>query len=205
MIEYEQYKKLYSFCGYSCSWAVWDAPADGNWRSKSRMGDVPNFDNPTVFKQLHSDYILVGLNKAKHDLGENRKDIPWADFHSPDTRRSQDYKMRYAFHEIEYAKKYWGCFITDVYPNIIETDSNKALLDVTAKDTEKAISSLLDIWEILGSRSTIVAFGNDAANELLKYKNDFDAKGIKLLMIRHYSASGITEFLETLKNPKELN
>lgn len=143
-----------------------------------------------MIKQLNDSYIFVGLNPAAHDQAAQSIQ-PWGNFHSGDKKRSQDYKLRYALCGTEY----WGAFITDVYPEIIDTDSNSTMKKVTLKGTEDSVKTILDIWQLLGERATIVAIGNKAYSVLRKWL----PTDIVLKKIRHYSSRmNIDQYKETV-------
>lgn len=180
MIELEKFDTLLEEFGYSSSWTVWSAPSNGNWKSKDSISDMTVFSNRNkLINILNCNYIFVGLNPAAHD-NASYSCVAWGNFHSSDTRRSQDYKLRNALRET----KYWGSFITDAYAEIVDTDSNSAMSKVTNEKTCESIEKILRIREILGGTATIIAIGNKAFSVLKKRL----PKDIELKKITHYSS-----------------
>ena len=185
MIKKEIYIKLKRKFGKNSSWTIWDGPENGNWKSKSNIGSLQCFENEdNLLKKLNPNYIFVGFNPAAHDNKEVEKKI-WSNFHSSDIKRSQDYKLRYALN----GTKYWGSFITDVYPEIVETDSTKVSSKASNNMINESIDNLIYVRELLGNEATIVAIG-DAAYKVIK--NNLP-KDVKLIKIMHYSYQSINQ------------
>lgn len=180
MVDYQQYSILLKEYGSTSSWAIWAAPTNGNWRSKDSMSDMTPFSRTEdLLKSLNGDHIFVGLNPAVH-IQMSHNPIPWENFHSGDIRRSQDYKLRFALRET----KYWGAFMTDLYSEIKDTNSNSAIKKVTVSLTKESINSLLHIRSLLGGKASIIAMGSKAYAVL---KNNLP-NHVNLKMITHYSS-----------------
>ena len=180
MISQETYITLLNEFGFSSSWTAWSAPANGNWKSKDSVSDMSLFtDADKITTVLNGNYIFAGLNPSVHDIAAYQV-VAWDNFHSSDTKRSQDYKLRYALR----GTKYWGSFITDVYSGIAEVNSNAAMRKVTESKTNESVEKILCIREILGGTATIVAIGNKAFSVLKKNL----PSDIELKKITHYSS-----------------
>ena len=136
-------------------------------------------DEEKLLASLNGDYIFVGLNPAAHEYTPHVI-VPWENFHSSNIKRSQDYKLRYALR----GTKYWGAFITDIYPEIVDTDSASAMKKATKTATKESINNVLRIREILGGTATIVALGTKAHAVLKKHL----PKDVELKKIMHFSA-----------------
>lgn len=180
MIEQKVFDTLTEEFGHSASWTVWSEPANGNWKSKDSISDMTLFsDKKNLINILNQDYIFVGLNPAVHADGSYKR-CKWDHFHSSDTKRSQDYKLRYALR----GTKYWGSLITDIYPEIRDTDSDNAMRKVTNDSTYQSVERILRIREMLGGIATVVAIGNKSFSVLSKsLPND-----VELKKITHYSS-----------------
>ena len=171
MISNSVYKLLAKY-GQTSSWAIWSAPKNGNWKSKDSIGDLSVFSNANICAQQNDEYIFVGLNPSR-----KISSAPWSNFHSND-RYAQDYKLRYALKDT----KYWGSFMIDLYPDIVDVNSADAMGKATSAATN--ISDLIQIWNILGEKATVVAMGNEAWKVLRKIL----PANIPLVKIKHYSA-----------------
>ena len=164
MITQSTYEQLKHTFGYTSSWALW---SDGDGvHPKSGISDMKPFhvSEKVLLEKLNPNYIFVGLNPAAHNVDPDTE--PWQAFHSADIKRLQEYKLRYALK----GTKYWGAFMTDLLPNIIETNANKALSDIDVQDWKKAINDLKRIIEILkqDGNPIVIAFGNRVYNTLRK-------------------------------------
>ena len=180
MIKQETYNALRERYAYTSSWTIWVNPDDEKWNTKSNIGDTSCFaDTEKVVNIINPEYIFVGLNPAKHNSEEGGP-VEWGAFHSGDKKRSQDYKLRYALKDT----KYWGSFITDIYTEIVETNSNAATKKATTQMTKQSLDNLYEIREMLGGTATIVAIGNKAHRIL---KKNLPAE-IELKKIRHYAS-----------------
>ena len=183
MIDKEVYSCLEKKYSDIASWTIWSDPEKGNWSSKSKIDDMSIFKDDDITEKLKSDYIFVGYNPAKHNTNNNKEES-WCSFHSGDSKRGQDYKLRYALHETPYE----GSFIIDLYPEIIETDSARVESEVDLQMTSKSIKRLLEIRELLGGKATIIAIGNKAHNILKKeLSKEQLSNNIILKKITHYA------------------
>lgn len=183
------YERLKMYKGDS-SWAIWSIPEDLN--SKKDISDLEVFKNEKMLIRATREckYVFVGLNPSnqtqchecknkegcvyKEEVSKKKKQ-PWYNFHSACTLKSQDYKLRKALH----GTKYWGSFITDIEPHIIETDSRK----VSTIPTNKAKEKVENIIDLMGENIVFVAMGNKACSILKKLVPE----GVDLKKITHYS------------------
>lgn len=179
MIDKCVYDALRDKFAMTSSWAVWSEPENGNWKSKSSIANLGCLmESSELLKELNGDYIFVGLNPARHNVIDTGE--PWGAFHSGDTKRAQDYKLRYALR----GTKYWGAFMTDIYSGIIETNAKNAIDKTTPQMTSDSIEDLLEIRNFLGGKSIIVAMGNKAYKILSKHL----PTEVHLKKIQHYSS-----------------
>ena len=178
MIDKNVYDALKNKFSSTSSWAVWASPENGNWRSKDSISDLSCLvESPELLEQLTGDYIFVGLNPASHNVIDTGE--PWSAFHSGDTKRAQDYKLRYALRGTEF----WGSFMTDIYTGIVETAAQQAINKASPEVTRNSIANLLEIRNILGTHSTIVAMGSKAYRILMKELPE----DVELKKIHHFS------------------
>ena len=144
------------------------------------------FHDKKLLEKLNIDYVLVGLNAAKHD--GTYKGEPWKAFHSDDKKRQNDYKLRHAL----YGTNLWGAYLTDVIKGLICTSSDKVIqaLKNDPDEYKKQISSFKEELDILrgglnGRDPVVIAMGNNAFRILDQNKA---ALGLgKILKISHYS------------------
>lgn len=180
MISKEQYDSLIrKQYGATSSWTIWAKPDNDLWKTKSNIADISFFQNEDIINYLCPDYIFVGLNPSKHSNSAACTEL-WRNFHSGDAKKSQDYKLRYALKDT----KYWGCFITDVFPTIIEKDSNCAMKKTNKSMTTESIEMILQARDILGGHAVIVAVGGKAYKIL---KKGLSGTNACLKKITHYS------------------
>ena len=179
MVSKKAFNQLKKEFGYLSSWTIWTMPVEG--KPKSNIGDLTVFDNPDILNELNNEYIFVGLNAAEHDTPD---DAIWGGFHSRDSKRQQDYKLRYALQ----GTKSWGSYITDAIKGLKETEGNKVLKEFKKNSTlrEKSIKELNREIELLGGTPILVAIGVKA-NTVLSMIGD-DLKNVKgIVKIPHYS------------------
>lgn len=162
-LQYEEIKKKY---GNSASWAVWAEEGD---TPKSNISDLSIFENKDIIKQLNPNYVFVGLNPSVQDVD---KDI-WHNFHSKDTKRQNDYKLRYAFKNT----RFWGAYLTDLVPNIEETNSNKVQISTIN------VNKFRDEIALLGTNPVLIAFGDKVYNALVENMGH----EYKIYKIKHFS------------------
>lgn len=160
--QYEQIKKKY---GKSASWAIWKE--EGN-TPKSNIDNLSVFNDKEIYKKLNPNYVFVGLNPSVQDTNNEI----WRNFHSPDTKRQNDYKLRYALKNT----KFWGAYITDLN-GIKETNSNK--VSVSATD----VRSFKEEIALLGTKPVLVALGDKVYNALMKYLSE----EYTIVKIKHFS------------------
>jgi len=162
LAQYNQIKKKY---GKTASWAIW---ANEGKAPKSHTDDLSVFNNVDIYKKLNPNYVLVGLNPSVQDTNEE----PWRNFHSTDTKRQNDYKLRYTLQNT----KFWGAYITDLNHKK-ETNSNK----VTISDED--IYLFKHEIALLGTKPVLIALGNKVYEALSKYlSNEY-----KIVKIQHFA------------------
>ena len=160
---YNQIKKKY---GKSASWAIWAEEGD---KPKSNISDLSVFDDDCIIEQLNPNYVFVGLNPSVQDIDTNI----WHNFHSKDTKRQNDYKLRYALKNT----KYWGSYLTDLAPDIKETNSNKvSVSDINVKKFKEEIA-------LLGTKPVLIAMGDKVYKTLI----DCLENTYNIVKIKHFS------------------
>ncbi len=165
MLQPEIYNQIKCEYGKSASWAVWAE----EWNTpKSNIGDLSIFDDLEIYKRLNPNYVFVGLNPSVQDTSEEI----WHNFHSTDTKRQNDYKLRYAIKNT----KFWGAYITDLN-GVKETDSNK--VSVSADDVQAFTQEIA----LLGIKPVLIALGDKVYNALVKYLSG----EYTIVKIKHFS------------------
>jgi len=173
------------------SWAIWSDPSDGNWEGKTSIGEIDNMRigddiysiNEYSYSQLKSKdvkYIFVGLNPtSQSEIGKSYHTGDTAD-----TQKSNDYKLRYAFHNTAC----WGAFLTDLFE---EEASNESALREKVREkrnisleayAKERIPLIKDIRKQIGATAIVVAFGKTVYDLL---KKDFEKE--ELIKIPHFS------------------
>lgn len=169
MYSLTEYKNLISKYGAFASWAIWDY--------------IKPYDTEVInenYKQLHSNYVLLGLNFS-HELVGNI----WQNFHDNTHAR----KIKYACNDT----KLRGSYITDLFKGIPEAKSSNLRYRLTNKiideNVELFIQEMKDIK--LNDKSQFIIFG-DLATQLF---NSYFSKNYKnnVLSIRHYSDYRLTD------------
>ena len=167
-------KKKY---GQHASFAIWLNPES---KTKEMVGDLGMFELAsltTTLAQIHTKYILIGLNVSRSLIRG-----PLANFHD-DSRFSQDYKLRYALND----SALWGAYITDIFKDVEEVDSTKIMkfMNVNYEIVDHHIKKLqLEIADVSRNEDTkIVAIGGASYSVLKKYFS----KSHEVLKIRHYA------------------
>ena len=173
----KRYKELEEKFGQVGSWAIWAEPGEN---AKSNTADMSVFDNPDLLKLLNTDLVFVGLNQAVHDRKDGYKGS-WANFHSDDNKRQNDFKLRYALMDTPY----WGSYMTDVIKSHFDTISTNVVKGISEKEipVEKHIETLKKELKILGGKPILVALGGDVYNILKNYLAD----EYKIIKVYHYS------------------
>ena len=141
----------------------------------------------------------------KCPVNQDVEDGDWKDFHSECKRKTQDHKLRKAFNDIN-NREYWGSFMIDLY-QYNEPNSSKVQKMASEEDLVSAIDILSDVWHKLGCHSTIIAMGIITSDNLKRRIDTIENKGINrkyLKQVRHFSAPGMTSFINSLKMPKPL-
>ena len=166
--------------GLYASWAIWSNVGD---KPKSNIGDLSMFDlrkNPTLLEQLKPHVILVGLNISRGLIKES-----FANFH--DSRpQGTDFKIRHALQ----GSDYWGAYMTDLFKDLDEKDSNKvkALIKNDPSLIAAHVTFLRDeIRHVVGessARATLIAFGDVVYTHL---KNNFSTE-CEVKKIPHYAS-----------------
>lgn len=187
MITEKTYNTLVEEYGNTSSFTLWSNPENGKYNSNSNIGDLSIFKSEDILNKLKNDFLLICLNPANHKpVSKDVKKL--SSFHS-DYSFSKDFKLRAALKNTPL----YGCFITDLIPSIIETDSSKVLKTVDEKYYRSSIQEIIRIRNILGDKATIVAVGDAAYRILKKYL----PKNVELIKIRHYSSyCGANEYRE---------
>ena len=179
--------------GAYASWTMWQDVKP--WEApKAHMGDLSIFDDEdTLLDIVHTDIVFVALNAADRDVA----DRPFSMFHDT-SPRANDYKMRYAFKDTVL----WGSYITDLFHNLRETDSNKVSRhlavnpDFLKTQLDRFKQELADIAEPGYPKPILVALGGTVKGLL-----DIHLRpaGYNVLSIDHYSLTGT----KTRSNNKE--
>lgn len=166
MLKPSQYEEIKNKYGKSASWAVWKD--EGN-TPKSNISDLSVFNDKEIYKKLNPNYVFVGLNPSVQDTTEEI----WHNFHSPDTKRQNDYKLRYALKNT----KFWGAYLTDLVSNVEETNSNKVFV------SDKNIKKFKEEIALLGVKPVLIAMGDKVYKALIScLKDDFT-----IVRIKHFS------------------
>lgn len=162
------------------SWAVW-AHEEASEPPKARVGDLTVLDpdrNPGLLDELNPDVVLLGLNASSR--GAEMDPRPWGNFHDP-SARAQDYKIRFALRETPY----WGAYMTDVFIDLPETNSNK-VRTWRSENPEAVAAHVLRLeqeLDALGTDPLLVVFGDLAYTSL---PQDF-RRGRRVVKVDHYS------------------
>ena len=172
MITRDKFEELKAKYGYWSSWAIWAEAGD---TPKSNVGDLSIFEGYEILDQLHTEYVLVGLNISRADINK-----PLANFHSP-LSRAQDYKIRHAVRDT----LLWGAYMTDVIKDFNEVNSGK-LISYLKKNKQFELDNIRvfvkEIEDLGFTKPILVALG-DATYEILVR----NLKDYRILKIKHYS------------------
>ena len=180
MISREQYELLKSEFGTVSSWAVWAPQRD---TVKSGTGDLSVFERKDILEVLNPNYVFAGLNASSTHVQQNAGAgiRVWANFHSSDNRRQNDYKLRYALENTPY----WGAYFTDIIKYHAEVDSNKVakFLRGHPEVVKENIALFYREIELLGTKPVLIALG-DKTYEIM----DAYLQGqFKIVKVKHYS------------------
>ena len=161
---YNQIKKKYG--NKSASWAVW---AEEGRTPKSNISDLSIFNDSHILKILNPNYVFVGLNPSVQDTDKDT----WHNFHSKDTKRQNDYKLRYALKNT----KFWGAYLTDLVSDVEETNSNKVFV------SDKNVKKFKEEIALLGVKPVLIAMGDKVYKALVSCLKD----NFTIVKIKHFS------------------
>lgn len=165
MIRLEKYEEIKKKYGISASWTIWKE--EGN-TPKSNICDLSVFNDKEIYKKLNPNYVFVGLNPSIQDTNSEI----WRNFHSPDTKRQNDYKLRHALKNT----KFWGAYITDLN-GTKETNSNKVFV------SDNDVRSFREEIALLGTKPVLIALGDKVYNALMKYLSE----EYTIIKIKHFA------------------
>lgn len=172
MFSVDEYKDLASKYGSFASWAIWDYKNPIN-------AEVIN----TNLNQLHSKYVLLGLNFSHELVGD-----VWQNFHA----RSHDRKIKFACNDT----KLRGSYITDIFKNIPEVKSSNLKSKLTEKIIDKNVRYFLqEMKDIkLNTKSEFIVFGTHSSL-LAKYFDTYFRPHFnnKVINYYHYSYYKLTD------------
>jgi len=167
MYNFDEYKSLTSKYGSCASWAIW------NYQDSEDTTIIDkNFD------QLHSKFILLGLNISRPLSNKP----PWSNFHDNSHAR----KIMYACNNTLLC----GSYMTDIFKGIVEPISTKIGTNLTDKTIRENVNyfkqEMVDIK--LKDDSQFIIFGELALQYFAKYFK----QGYKnnIIYFKHYSSRG---------------
>ncbi|MFT8917073.1 MAG: hypothetical protein ABF899_04355 [Oenococcus sp.] len=174
-------------------WALYDVSQEA-WDNKAiKTKDVSfepftdQLEDPTIrAKKLNTKVILLGLNWASRGSVQTR----WGNFHDLSSR-SRDYKIAY----IVKGTPYEGAYMTDLYKDHSDTDSNKVAKYFNnsegAEALKKSINGFQEELDIL-QPTEIICFGGAAFTNLNKLVDkhllNLDPNKTKIRKTYHYAA-----------------
>ena len=168
------------FANYS-SWAIWSPPYDN---VRMNCDDLSRLKNIEILSILHNNFVFVGLNASEsHVVNQNN----WCQFHSADSKRSWDFRMR----EATYKTPFEGSYMTDFCKGINMTNSND-FMKFLSQNREIELESAKVFREelnILGGNPILFAMGRNV--ETLLTRNGF-SENYRICYIPHYSNRGTT-------------
>lgn len=140
------------------SWAIWN----------SAIG----FNKESMRRELKYGCVLVALNASSSSDGD------WSSFH----KTTNDIRLKKALVGTEV----WGCYITDLIKDKIESDSKAVLSDLSDNEDAKYINGLLEELATLGNVHFLIALGDEVYKRLI---NSSRINGnLKIIKIPHYAA-----------------
>lgn len=176
MITKSNYEYLKDTYGAYASWAVWTIPEIAT--SKEQTEDLSMFNDKNICEKLNDKYVFVGLNASEQETTFSK----WRSFHSDDTNKQNDYKLRYALKDT----KYWGGYITDIIKGLKLTKSEK--VEKYIKDNpdylQRCVQMFLDEIAHISENPVLIAMG-DATYKILKKIPEL--KKYKIIKIMHYA------------------
>ncbi len=153
--------------GKYASWAIWDFENESNTSIIEKN-----------LSQLHSNFILIGLNISK-EVGI------WENFRGG----KHDRKIKYAFNSIPEIK---GAYMTDLIKKI-EVDSNNIYTDILNKkiNLEQNLNHFINELALLKitSKTKFILFGNTARELYDTYYEKYFQEN-KVYYFKHYSGRG---------------
>ena len=175
--------------GKLASWATWSPQVDLE-DARDGISDLSIFDpqNPeNVIYDLHTNFVLVALNVSY----EVETVSDWRNFHSA-YNRNTDYKLR----RILSGTKLWGSYITDIFKNFPEPDSNLVLK--YCKNHPDEVSSQVDTFReemklVCDGQTVLIAFGDI----VFKILTDNLSKEFKVHKISHYASTKTIAFMRS--------
>lgn len=172
MYSIDEYKNLSLKYGSFASWAIWDYKNSINTEVIS-----------TNLSQLHSRYVLLGLNFSHELVGS-----AWQNFHA----RSHDRKIKFACNDT----KLRGSYITDIFKNIPEIKSSNLQSKLSEKIIDENVKYFLqEMKDIkLDSKTQFIVFGTPSSL-LAKYFDQYFRPNFNNNVINyyHYSYYKITD------------
>jgi hypothetical protein len=182
-MEKDRFESIKHKFGAHASWAIWSDP---DAKGAEGIGDLSIFDSfgeKSVVSQLHTNYVLFGLNmSALPDQEPN----PLRNFHA--TNGGRDFMLRSAIR----GTPLWGSYITDFLvgvPNLKDGVDLRYSADVIKWSRlnpeiikQQATARRAELEEIGGANATFVAMGG-AVYRLLE---EFFADS-RIIRIMHYS------------------
>lgn len=182
MYSINEYNNLTSKYGRFASWAIWD------YRNESDTIIISK-----KIKDLHSKFVLLGLNVSSILKGTN-----WMNFRGG----SHDRKIKFASNDTQLR----GSYITDIFKDLPEVDSNKIDKILTKELIEFNVKffkqEMKDIK--VNDKTIFIIFGYKAQ----KYFNLYFKQGYKnqIIFQRHYSSRGTDkEWVESFWEKMNIN
>lgn len=177
------------------SWAVWDVDASG------KVAD-PTFPLSQARSAIHGRAMLISLNPAsiRAPLATLTTE-PWANFHSVDKRHNDAFLA-----DALVGTDLWGCYMTDLHPNISESDSR--LVRARAEDLRLAVESLIEQAELLDAVRLIVCVGRQSYKSVKRFRDALEDRiGLpqeSLVSIPHYSRANGGVHKHSIQRYREL-
>lgn len=182
MISKDVYEKLENRFKDVASWAIWSPAENGeNPAGKHNTGNMDVFKDDNLLDKLHANFVLVALNAGEHDVRKDGYTGSWRMFHSDDTQKQQDYKLRYAFQDTPI----WGSYMTDLIKNHPDKNSVKVLEHI--KEYPQVLQDNIEVLKeelnIIGGKPVLIALGRSVESILKKeLGNQYE-----VVYLTHYS------------------
>lgn len=173
MYTMEEYDYLENKYGSCASWAVWNHKDEKDTSIISQQ-----------ISQLHSKFVLVGLNIARPLENES-----WLNFHGGSIH---DRKIKYACND----NKLRGSYITDLFKGIVEVNSSKFMKNLTDKmirdNTDYFNQEMRDIK--ISEKSEFIIFGTPRSILAQCFQNYFSQNyNNRVTYHYHYAYYRITD------------